>query len=295
MSNRCIVCGEPIEQEQLCSWCKDPRFESILQSLVENVDEQLQQTTRIDVKMNPTFSLIADLGLLGIRHPYLALPSKILARLINESGKGKRVLEVNNLRYGQKNPFPFLLLLDAFGLIKYNMQMNEIHIPDDSILLKIRHEIEVDPKRSPAAAFALGYLTLKAMLQTINIAKTKTVEYGEGITALYSATRDRNGRIKIVMPKSYVAALSFIFGYWARGFTEFSELDLHKFMVVRGITGKEFSEVLANLSCAFATAHALYERISTEYLGRVPIYRFKLNEEYVRLYERLRERTRVRV
>ncbi|MEM2292936.1 MAG: hypothetical protein QXO15_05810 [Nitrososphaerota archaeon] len=293
MSNRCIVCGEPLQQGQLCNWCKDSRFESILRSLVENVDEQLQQTTRIDVKTNLTFSLIADLGLLGIRHPYLTSFSKILARLINEGGKGKRVLKIDDLRYGQKNPFPFLSLLNTFRLIKYNEQTN-ISIPDDSILLKIRHEIDVDPKRNPAAAFALGYLTLKAMLQTIDIAKTRMVDYGEGITALYSATRDRGGQIKIMMPKSYVATLSFIFGYWARGFTEFSELDLHRFMVIRGITGKEFSEILANLSCAFATTHAFYERISAEYIGRMPVYRFKLNEEYVRLYERLRERARIR-
>lgn len=296
MSNRCVICSEPVDQEQqLCSWCKDTRFESILRALIEDIDEQLQQATRIDVKKNPSFSLVADLGILGVRHPYLSSLTKMVARLIVEGGRGVRILKLEKLRYGQKDPRPLLLLLDNFGLAKYDEQANEVGIPETSILLKVRYEIEMDPKRNPAAAFVLGYLTLKAMLQTLNIIKTRPIQYGEGITAFYSITRDEKGQTKVIMPKSYISTLSFIFGYWVRGFTEFSELDLRRFMIMRGITGKEFSEILASLSCAFATSHALYERISAEYLGKLPIYRFKLNDEYFRIYERLRERARIRI
>jgi len=39
------------------------------------------------------------------------------------------------------------------------------------------------------------------------------------------------GRVKVILPKSYMATLSFVLGYWAKGITEFSELDIHKFMV----------------------------------------------------------------
>lgn len=290
------MCSEPISQDQqLCSWCRDARFESVLRALIEDVDEQLQQTTRVDVKTNPTFSLIADLGILGIRHPRLSSLAKMVARFIIEGGRGVRTLRLENLRYGQKDPRPLLLLLDNFGLVKYDEEKGEVKIPETSILLKVKYELEVDPKRNPAAAFVLGYLTLKAMLQTIEIIKTRPVQYGEGITALYSITKDKKGQIKMIMPKSYVATLSFVLGHWVRGFTEFSELDLRKFMIMRGITGKEFSEILASLSCAFATSHALYERVSAEYLGRVPIYRFKLSDEYFRVYERLRERARIRI
>jgi hypothetical protein len=265
-----------------------------LRNLIDEVDSELQQATRIDVKTNPIFSLVADLGILGIRHPFLASPSKMLARLIVEGGKGLRVFKMSDLRYGQKDVKPFIMMLHDFGLVIYDEDKGKVTIPDQSILLKIKHELEVDPRRNPAAAFALGYMTLKSIIKTLELAKQRMVEYGEGVTCLYSVTKDEEGRVKVILPKSYMATLSFVLGYWAKGITEFSELDIHKFMVSRGVTGKEFNEVLATLSCAFATAHGLYERASVEHLGRVAIYRFKLTEEYARLYERVRTRQMVR-
>jgi hypothetical protein len=292
-SNRCIICGEQIgEVGQLCAWCQDPRVEEVLRGLINDIDSQLQQTTRIDIKMNPTFSLVADLGILGIRHPLLASFSKIIARLIVEGGKGIRRFKVSDLHYGQKDVKPFIVMLHDFGLVIYDEVNSEVVIPDNSLLLKIKYELEVEPRRNPAAAFALGYVTLKAILKTLEITKQRSVEYGEGVTCLYSVTKNRDGSVKIIMPKSFMATLSFVLGCWAKGITEFSELDIHKFMVSRGVTGKEFNEVLATLSCAFATAHGLYERASTEHLGRIVIYRFKLAGEYVRLYERIRMRQR---
>jgi len=95
--NRCIICGEPIGGTgQLCAWCQDPRLEEVLRNLIDEVDSELQQATRIDVKTNPIFSLVADLGILGIRHPFLASPSKMLARLIVEGGKGLRVFKMSD-------------------------------------------------------------------------------------------------------------------------------------------------------------------------------------------------------
>jgi hypothetical protein len=265
-----------------------------LSIFIDDVDTQLQQVTRIDVKTNPAFSLVADLGVLGTRHPLLASFSKVIARLMIDGGKGIRRFNMNDLRYGQKDIKPFIMMLNDLGLVTYNETISEVTIPDQSILLKIKYELEVEPRRNPAAAFALGYITLKSILKTLELTKQRAVEYGEGVTCLYSVTKNEKGEVKITMPKSYMATLSFVLGCWARGITEFSELDIRKFMVSRGVTGKEFSEVLATLSCAFATAHALYEKVSAEQLGRVVIYRFKLNEEYVRLYERVRTRLMVR-
>jgi hypothetical protein len=293
--NRCIICGEIIlGVKQLCNWCQDPRLEEILRGFIDDVDSQLQQVSRIDVKTNPAFSLVADFGILGIRHPLLASPSKIIATLMTEGGKGTRRFKVSDLRYGQKDVKPFIMMLHDLGLVVYDEARDEVLIHDQSILLKIKHELEVDSRRNPAAAFALGYITFKSILKTLELAKQRTVYYGEGVTGLYSATRNEMGGVKIIMPKSYMATLSFVLGCWAKGITEFSELDIRKFMVSRGVTGKEFNEVLATLSCAFATAHALYERVSAEHLGRVVIYRFKLSEEYARLYERVRTRQMAR-
>lgn len=294
---RCLVCGEPLlnKSAQLCSWCRDSRLEEVLAALIDEVDSQVKQVPRIDVRDNPVFSLVADLGILGTRHPLLASFSKVIAKLLIESGKGVRRVSVNDLRYGQRDVKPFLLMLHDFGLVTYDEQKSEVIIPNGSPLIKIKYELETDPRRNPAAAFALGYITLKAILKTLELAKTRKIEYGEGVTGLYSISRDpMTGKVRITMPKSYMATLTFVLGCWAKGITEFSELDLHKFMVDRGIAGKEFSEVIAILSCTFATTHALYERVSIEHLGRIPIHRFKLSGEYVRLYERLRTRVRAR-
>jgi len=293
---RCIICGERTHNgvKQLCDWCKDPRIEEILKGLIDDVDSLLQQVSRIDVRTNPTFSLIADLGILGLRHPLLASFSKVIAILINEGGKGVRRFKVNALRYGQKDIKTFIMILHDFGLVIYDDEKGEITIPDQSLLLKIKHELEVEPRRNPVAAFALGYVTLKSILKTLELAKQRRVEYGEGVTGLYSITKNETGKLKLIMPKSYMATLAFVLGCWAKGIIEFSELDIHRFMIDRGITGKGFSEVLATLSCAFATTHALYERVSVERIGRYSSHRFKLNEEYVKLYERIRTRGRVR-
>jgi hypothetical protein len=293
--SRCIICGELIRNgvKQFCDWCQDPKIEEILKKLVDDVDSLLQQANRIDVQTNPMFSLIADLGILGLRHPLLASFSKVIAILINEGGKGVRRFKISTLRHGQKDIKTFIMMLHDFGLVIYDDMKDEITVPDQSLLLKIKHELEVEPRRNPVAAFALGYVTLKSILKTLELAKQRRVEYGEGVTGLYSVTKDMTGKLKFIMPKSYMTTLAFVLGYWAKGVIEFSELDIHRFMVDRGITGKEFSEVLATLSCAFATTHALYERVSVEHIGRYPIHRFKLNEEYAKLYERIRMRGRI--
>lgn len=297
-NSRCLICGEilPDETRQLCDWCQDSRFEEVLTVLLDEVDSQLQQVTRIDVRTNQLFSLVTDLGILGTRHPRLASFSKAIAKLLIEGGKGIRKLRVNDLRYGQRDIKPLLYMYHDFGLVVFDEEKDEVNIPDESLLLKIKYELEVDPRRNPAAAFALGYVTLKAILKTLKLAKTRKVEYGEGVTGLYSITKSNiaTDGVRITMPKSYMATLAFVLGCWARGIIEFSELDLHKFMGSRGITGKEFSEILATLSCAFATAHALYDRVSVERLGRVSVHRFKLSGEYARLYEQLRMRVRTR-
>lgn len=292
---RCIICGERLEDEssQLCSWCKDPRFEEILRALISEVDEQLEQTPRIDVRSMPVFSLIADLGILGVRHPLLRSFAKLVAKLLVEAGKGRRELKVKEVRFGQRDIEPFLTLLHEYGIIEYSAERGELRIPETSLLLKVEAELQLDPRRNPAAAFVLGYVTLKAMLETVEQAKGGFVELGEGVMKLYSFTRDlETGDIRITRPKSFMATLAFVLGTWARGFNEFSQLDLHKFMVGRGITGKEFDEIVGLLSCAFASSHALYERVRAVPLGRVVIYRFRLNSEYARLRDRIRSRVR---
>ncbi|MEM3504273.1 MAG: hypothetical protein QXE05_05250 [Nitrososphaeria archaeon] len=290
IEGRCVICGEHLnDPTQLCSWCGDPNLEESLKALIYEVEDRMQQMDRIDIKAEPVFSLIADMGLLGLRHKLLTSFTKALATLILESARTNR-LSLRKIQYGQRNVEQFILLLQDLNFVNYNRNIREISIPDGSIFYKIRHEVEIEPRRNPAAAFILGYIVLKVLLRTIETIKGgEKITFGEGITLLYSLT-SKDDKIKVMMPKGFTAALVFILGHLSRGFVDFSEIDLRKFMNERGVTGKEFETILATYTCAFASVHALFERAEVQSFGRLTIYWFRLNSEYTRIYERIRER-----
>jgi hypothetical protein len=291
IEGRCVICGEHIDDSiQLCSWCQDPNLEESLKALVYDIEDKIHQLDRIDIKAEPIFSLIADMGLLGLRHKLLTSFTKALATLILESARTNK-LSLKKVQYGQRNVEQFILLLQEFNLVNYDRNLREITIPVDSVFYKIRHEVEIEPRRNPAAAFILGYIVLKVLLKTIQTIKEgKRITFGEGITLLYSLI-SKDDKIKVMMPKGFTAALVFILGHLSRGFVDFSEIDLRKFMNERGVTGKEFETILATYTCAFASVHALFERAEVQSYGRITIYWFRLNSEYTRLYERIRTRS----
>jgi len=290
MYNSCLVCGEPLkDNNQLCNWCANPKFEELLRGLIYEFDDILQEVKRIDVKMDPLLSFIADVGLLALQHKLLTSFAKALATLIVESRRISK-LKLRKVQYGQKNIEPFIFLLQEYDLVEYDQDKKEIIIPTDSILRKVGYEVEIEPRRNPAAAFIFGYVVLKALLTTLELVRSgKRITYDEGITLLYSLVKRRN-EIKLMVPKGFTATLSFILGFWSRDLHEFGELDLRKFMNSRGITDKEFETILATYTCAFASSHALFEKTSVQDYGRIKVYTFRLNSEYTKLYNRIRER-----
>lgn len=287
----CMICGYRYTEKDVCDWCNDDRFVNVIKALDEEISSSIETYDVIDVKNNPLFSLVADVGILGVKHPLLSMPYKILSKLMLEVGRGRRYVNKGVLRFGQRDIEPFLYALKSLGLVDFKDE-GVVYVPDTSILLRLKIEADVDPKRNPVTAFLIGYITLKKILETILLFREdKKIEFGDGVTCFYSISV-RDGGYKFIMPKSFMSSFSFIFGYWARGAIEFSELDIKKFMTSRGITGKEFSEIIGLLSSSVGIPHAFYERINVEKIGKITIYRFRLNKEYERLYLRIRERTR---
>lgn len=300
-TDRCLVCGRRLAGDSLkplCNWCGASKFYEVLSSVVDILDSQLMESDRIDVDENPLFSLIADLGMLGSKHPLMAMPRKVISIIITElAGKASPEINVNKLwsAAGLRSIHDFLELLLEYGLVTIDENGETVRIPEDSIFRKAYAGLETQPRFNRSAAFILGYLTLKSIKQTLEkINFNGTLLCGEGITKLYSISTDENDNVQIRMPKSYIATISFVFGSWAKGWDEFSELELHKFLSSCGITGKEYRYVVGLLTGAGIAVHGLYKEFKPEVLGRKPIYRFKLSDEYLRVRERVYERMRER-
>lgn len=299
--DRCIICGrrfgEPREKP-LCNWCGTSKFYEVLSSVVDVLDSQLAESERIDVDDNPLFSLVADLGMLGSKHPLMAMPWKVISSIITElAGRASSEVDINKLwnAAGLRNIHDFLELLLEQNLITLDEHRETVKTSMNSIFHKAYADLEIKPRFNRSTAFILGYITLKSMKETLEkINSNGTLLCGEGITKLYSISIDENDKVRIRMPKSYLATISFVFGSWAKGWDEFSELELHKFLASCGITGREYRYVVGMLTGASSAVHGLYKEFKPEVLGRKPIYRFKLSDEYVRVRERIYERMRER-
>lgn len=300
-NRRCIVCGRVLElsDKPLCNWCGDEKLYRVLSSTVDLIDSEVSKSERIDVEGNNLFSLVADIGMFSNQHPLLAMHRKIISLIITGIGKGITNIEIDKLWdvAGLRRVQDFLNLLEGYGLINIDNENGRITIPSDSIFHKVYSELETRPRFNRSAAFVLGYVTLKAMRETIEKIKAKgKLLCGEGITKLYSITIGKNGNVDVRIPKSYTATLSFVFGSWAREWEEISELELHKFLSSCGITGRMYRGILSFLTGATPVVHGLYKSFQPDLLGKITIYRFKISDEYLRVremvYERMRERER---
>src|SRR5207249_5827695 len=102
-----------------------------------------------------------------------------------------------------------------------------------------------NPSLDRAAAFTLGFVTLHAMKNTLDLVrKNGKLYYGEALTRLYPI--DKNGRVMVV--KGFTAPVAFILGRWARQIDQFSEYDLQRYLANRGLVGRNFHKVVSWLS-----------------------------------------------
>jgi len=319
-NHKCIVCGYKkigVERNDLplCGWCNNPKFLNLLAATTRETDEAVQKANFIDTTNDPLFSFIADLGMLGSEHPFMASLRQVLGEVIRQvSGKGitdvetyagKDTINMEDLygavrfRYMPR----FLGLLRELNLIEFETEevdgrniLRRVKIPEGSLIQKIAATAESasgmeDPKLTRASAFTLGYITLKSIEKTLEILHQKgKLHYGQALTKFYPI--DKNNRIMVV--KGYTAPIAFIFGWWASKGIQFTEYDLQRFLGNRGLMGRQFRRVVNWLGGGHPSSVQVLYKFETITMNGVPVLRFTLNPNYDALRERILERERER-
>lgn len=299
--NRCIICGyrktvsELADEIPLCSWCGG-RFHTVLGSFLEILQSELDSAEFIDCENNPFFSFVADLGIFGTSYHFIASMRHMLGLMVNkiaQSGQVKldRLWRVAGLR----NVRVILALLKEVGLIDIKDGSTPedyvITMAQDELLGKIRSTAEADPELNRASTFLLGYSILRSIDKTIDLIKKQGfLSIGDGITKLYPVTRKN----KVMILKGFTAPLSFVFGWWANESDEFTDLEIHRFLSNRGVTGRNVYKVEQWFTqYQPGSIHRLFT-FTTVDMGGVLVTKFKYHESYQKMRERTLERLRER-
>jgi len=292
-----------IEKEPLCyTWCRLPEFKRMIGAFVEIVDENVKSASYIDCdpKNNPVFSFVADLGTLGLEHPFLITFREVLGKLTSQVARQSRISaqqlsQVARFRYFMRP----LIFLDRLGIVKNILDDQKIFvgvdIPSDSIIRKISATIETNPSETNklrCSRFLMGYIFLKAVYMTLDIIERQNGELnmGQGITMLYERG----------ILKDFTAPIALIFGMWAIGskayFPIFSERKVRDFLDMRGISKRKIERIINRITGDQpGSENCLLEKLEqivNQYGDRE--YRFEFRVSYVRERERVYERARER-
>lgn len=296
--NRCIICGykewsSKDMDKPLCLWCGDPLFHAVLNEVIQQLDSDIESSSIIDCNTNPLFSFVADLGMLGTQHNFLASLRDMLGEMVRQvAAEGHVAFDELWSSAKLKNIYQFLGLLQDIELVNIDAKAEEVR-PKSPIFQKVATVTEVDARFKRASTFVLGYVTLKAIEKTLELIQNNgELHYGEGITKMYPV--DKNGRILVI--KGYTAPISFIFGMWAKGTSEFVDRLLHDFLSRRGIMGREYVKVKNWFTASRpGSVIGLYTFQTILGVNGFPVYAFKLNPEYQQIRDRILERARERV
>jgi len=297
--DRCIICGykkwssKEDMDKPLCLWCGDPLFYAVLDEVIQQLDSEIESSPIIDCNTNPLFSFVADLGMLGTQHNFLASLRDVLGEMVRQvAAEGRAAFDELWSASKLKHIYQFLSLLQDIELVNIDAEAEEVR-PKSSIFQKVATITEVDARFKRASTFVLGYVTLKAIEKTLELVQSNgELHYGEGMTKIYPI--DRNGRILVL--KGYTAPISFIFGTWARGRNEFDDGFLHGFLSNRGIGGREYVKVKNWFTSSRpGSVIGLYTFQTILGVNGFPVYAFKLDPEYQQIRDRILERARERI
>jgi hypothetical protein len=241
-------------------------------------------------------SFVADVGELGVRHPYLKQFSRMMSiiavqvALEHKYTPDRLVKAANGESVSEKwaRARECIAFLADVGLLELGggKYIYERYRPSD-LLLALTASVEaVDVERGlppRAAACIAGYAWLRGVSATVNWLREGAQGEAKGIAKLYAKSKD--GRLSI--PKSFTAPTMYLLGHLAGGHSEFSEAELRTWLGLRGISGGDADFIVNLLARVVPSSHRLINLI---YDGRA--YHFKLNPSYIRMRERYRERGR---
>ena len=270
----------------------------MLNALDQEMTEQVSSAPLIDCKGNDLFRFLSDLGELGASHPHLMRVRDVVGTLLmNIQGQGR--VDYYSLR--GRVPFPrlvtILFYLQDLGLVRVLTEstirgnlIREILIPPGTLIQKAFLSMEAstswEEHREPN--LILAYILVKGLCQTRELIESRgSLEIGEGITSLYVT----QGRVFI--PRQFGAPFAYILGSWATGQDEVQEVEIKKFMCLRGITSQDRDKIFRIIAGVQpGHQHTIYRLERFPYGNREISYRLVLNPRFTNLRDRLRERLR---
>ncbi|MFW9890289.1 MAG: hypothetical protein ACFFER_19070 [Candidatus Thorarchaeota archaeon] len=299
---RCVICGIRVYSSKApqCEWCEDEGAHGILHSLLDRVTEFLETSEPSNPRDDQAMGFIADIGGLASKHPYLAWLRRALTMLL-ERGVVKRMSSPERIWGSQlimraKRILPLLSKINLCGFNVNDESQLEITWPKGSIIRRAHTWLQTDAGKNDTASFLLGFVLLHAIDESLEkIEENAALAFDEGVATLYPIEYSDSGMPSgLRLPKSITAVISFVLGSWARGWNEFDEFSLHKFLDARGVTGKDYNETIGLLSQTVpGISHGILDYETYSY-GGVPIKRFRYSSAVLNLRELLREMSRER-
>jgi hypothetical protein len=282
----------------LCHWCSREQVATLINDVITDAEEHLNRGELGRCEDIDTLSFIADIGELGIRHPYLKQFSRILSTMAVQlalehrytPNKLLKAVDGGDTSTKWAKVYECITFLRDVGLLEHGegRYIYERYKPS-SLLLDLTASIEViDVERGlpPRVAGCItGYAWLRGINITINWLKEGAQGGPKGIAKLYPRSEDK----ELFIPKLFTAPTMYILGYLASGHNEFSEGELRKWLNPRGILGDDANFVINLLARIIQSNHRLVNPLYDGYA-----YHFKFNPSYIRMRERYRERRRER-
>jgi len=300
---RCIICGMRLYSSNAprCDWCEDVRLHQIVDSLLERLNQYLEEHEPSNPRVDSALAFVADIGQLSTKHPYFSSLRKILT-LLMERGvvdgefDAQKIWGPNLLMDARK----LLPLFSRTGLCTFRVDTKSskitIEMKGKSIMKRAHSWLQTEPGRNETASFLMGYTFLQAIQETMQaLDKEGKLPLNEGVARIYPTEySDKGEAVGLRLPKGITSVLAFLLGSWARGWNEFDEFTLHTFLRNRGVGGREYDAALALLSQTVpGISHGIVDyEVYTQ--GGTPVKRFKYSESVRRLRDELRSRERPR-
>jgi hypothetical protein len=301
--DRCWVCGyKKIAESEIallpyiCHWCSGGLATALISNIIMDAREYLSQGKLSRCEDIDALSFAADVGELGVRHPYLkqfsrmmsiiavqvALEHKYTLDRLLKAANGESVLE----KWVRVHECITFLVDVGLLVLGEGKHIYERYRPSD-LLLDLTASVEaVDVEKGlppRMAACIAGYAWLRGISAMIDWLKEGARGEAKGIAKLYAKSKD--GRLFI--PKSFTAPIMYLIGHLAGGHSEFSETEFRAWLSSRGILGSDADFIVNLLVRVVPSSHRLVNLI---YDGNA--YHIVTNPLYVRMRERFRERGR---
>jgi len=308
--DRCWICGLYMKKTYLpyiCYWCAPAEVKGreegyfsyeLLCDLVAEGETQLKNGMLVNCEEIPELSLMADFGELGSQHPYIKQFIKMIASITIETARNGiyNFSKLFKIAIGRTHLDKYYRIIDCLsfmsevGFLENRPQEKYIwkRYSPAELLKMVAPAVEADSnvnidKPSRIASCISGFALLKGIKFAIDWLLDETRDK-EGLLKLYP--KDRYGNLMI--PKSFTAPTICLLGYIATR-ENFSQSDIYAWLSSHEIAGKDAEPIIGWLARLIPANHRLVDMRRNSF----DTY-FNINQNYIRMRNRFRERRRKR-